>query len=131
MTERFAAFPAGESDHRDGESTTLSRISKAWACVAVAAMISLLPVKADTIYKCVQPDRYLEYSNVPCAPDEGAAYITGETFSVVSKRGAGVGPPVNIDAIRRQQRMAADAKEPTSGFSPHPCVDRKTEDECD
>ncbi len=62
------------------------------------------------IYKCVQPDGRLEYSNVSCGALEAIDYITGNTFSIIS-RGAGVDPPLSDQAIRRQQRMAAEAKE--------------------
>jgi len=65
-----------------------------------------------TIYKCVQPDGRPEYSNVPCGPYEGTGYITGDTFSVYSRQaGEGIDPPISDGAIRRQQRISAEASE--------------------
>jgi hypothetical protein len=63
------------------------------------------------IYKCLRADGRVEYSNVYCGPGEVLDYITGDTFSVYSRGQGSAQPPLSDAAIRRQQRMADEARE--------------------
>lgn len=91
----------------------------------LASLLVLLPAllvaataatgQSAVIFKCTQPDGRTEYSNVPCGPDEHVDYITGESFSVVGRRGSerAIPPPLSPRATQRQRFMAREAEQST------------------
>ncbi|MCF7983661.1 MAG: hypothetical protein K9L70_04605 [Thiohalocapsa sp.] len=71
------------------------------------------------IYKCVQPDGIIEYSGLPCGPNETRDYVTGDTFSVTTRSPAAskeaLRAPMSDREIRRQQQMAAESAQTETG----------------
>jgi hypothetical protein len=89
--------------------------SAARLVVVLVPLLASLQASAQSgiVYKCTQPDGRTEYSNVPCGPDEEVDFITGESFSVVGRRGSerAIPPPLSPRATQRQRFMAREAEQ--------------------
>ena len=82
------------------------------AAIATAVLSGPTPAAA-ALYKCVGADGRIEYSSMPCGPDESVDYITGDTFSVTTRsrcpRAKDPKVPLSGREIQRQRRMADEA----------------------
>jgi hypothetical protein len=64
-----------------------------------------------TVYKCVTDDGHIEYSTIPCGPQERPTEFNEDaTFSGYSRYGSGYSAPVSDYDKRRQKDITERAR---------------------